>query len=79
MPMAPPRQHHPTPAQTAVVVASRAVKSAAEQAAAEARHEAELALAAETAAAQESLASLPGGKAEVKRREWNRLNARKSR
>jgi len=55
------------------------VKSAAEQAAAEARHEAELALAAETAAAQESLASLPGGKAEVKRREWNRLNARKSR
>lgn len=53
--------------------------SAAEAATAEAMKQAELALAEETAAAQATLAGLAGANSELKRREWNRLNARKSR
>ena len=53
--------------------------TAAEAAAAEARRQAEIALAEETAAAQATLAGLAGANSELKRREWNRLNARKSR
>jgi hypothetical protein len=36
-------------------------------------------LAQETADAQATLAGLSGTQSELKRREWNRLNARKSR
>lgn len=53
--------------------------SAAEAAVAEARSAADMALAQETANAQAALAGLTGTQTELKRREWNRLNARKSR